>query len=174
MGEAAFFAALKKQLENGLRLIQIREKILQAQALVSFAEQVIAMAKPFGAQILINSDVALARKVGADGVHFPSDTLMRLKEKPNGLMVAASCHNAVELAHAQKLGLDFAVLSPVRPTKSHESAETLGWQKFSQLIKSVEIPVYALGGMTLDDLPQALTNGARGIAMQRAIWAPLP
>ena len=174
MGAATFFAALKKQLENGLKLIQVREKMLQEQALVSFAEQVIFMARPFGVQVLINSNVALAIKVGADGVHFPSDALMRLKEKPNGLMVAASCHNAAELAHAEKLELDFAVISPVRPTKSHESAETLGWSKFGYLIENIEIPVYALGGMALEDLPQALTNGARGIAMQRAIWAPLP
>lgn len=174
MGEAAFFVALKTQLENGLKLIHVREKMLPEQALASFAEQVVSMAKPFGAQVLINSDVALARKVGADGVHFASDALMRLKEKPNGLMVAASCHTAAELGHAKKLGLDFAVLSPVKPTKSHQHAENLGWQQFGSLIDNIEIPVYALGGMTLDDLSQALTNGARGIAMQRAIWAPLP
>ena len=108
---------------------------------------------------------------GADGVHLPSVELLKPKQKPADLMVAASCHNALDLAHAQQLGLDFVVLSPVKATKSHENVETLAWQKFAQLIEFIEIPVYALGGMTLEDLPQALSCGARGIAMQRAIWA---
>jgi 8-oxo-dGTP diphosphatase len=170
MGEQAFFSALKKQLNNGLQLIQVREKHLQQPILARFTGQVIELARPFSAKVLLNGDMKLAREVGADGVHLSSIALMNLKEKPSDLMVTASCHNASELAHAQKLGLDFVVLSPVKPTKSHENAEVLGWQQFTQLIKNIEIPVYALGGMTAADLPQALSCGARGIAMQRAVW----
>jgi len=170
MGEEDFFTSLEIQLESGLKLIQVREKHLQKPMLVRFAEQVIALAKPFGTKVLLNEDVELAKKVGADGVHLQSKTLMNLKEKPAGLMVAASCHNAADLAHAQELGLDFVVLSPVKTTKSHTDAVTLGWQGFAQLISSVEIPVYALGGMAIADLSQALSEGARGVAMQRAVW----
>ena len=173
MGENAFLLALEKQLKNGLKLIQLREHLCEPISM-RLPRQVISLVHEYGAKMLLNSDLALAKKLGADGVHFPSLALMKLTQKPENLpsnfLFAASCHNVEELAHAQQLGLDFVVLSPVKATKSHEGAETLGWQKITQLIENITIPVYALGGMTHDDLPQALSCGARGIAMQRAIW----
>ncbi len=170
MGEAVWLNALETQLKNGLSLIQLREKQLAGPALVRLAEQVLKMAKPFSAKVLLNADIDFAIKVGADGVHLSSSQLIQLTEKPRNIMVAASCHNALELAHAQKLALNFVVLSPVQPSKSHEGAPALGWENFSELIQTVSLPVYALGGMQVSDLDKALCCGARGIAMQRAVW----
>jgi 8-oxo-dGTP diphosphatase len=170
MGEAAWLSALETQFKNGLNLIQLREPQLAGPAFMRLAEQVLKMAKAHGAKVLLNSDTQLAKELGADGVHLNSLQLMQLTEKPAGLMAAASCHNAAELQQAEKLGLDFVVLSPINVTKSHENAPTLGWAGFAEMIKSCEIPVYALGGMQMSDLNQALSCGARGIAMQRAVW----
>lgn len=170
MGEQAFLYALESQLKQGLRLIQIREKHLSKTDLNCFARKVIDVAHRYDAKVLINGDMDVARQLRADGVHLPSVMLMNLQEKPADLIIAASCHNATELAHAEKLGLDFVVLSPVNPTKSHQGAQSLGWHKFAQMVQAVQMPVYGLGGMQLQDLPQALASGARGIAMQRAIW----
>ncbi|PPD56869.1 MAG: DNA mismatch repair protein MutT [Methylotenera sp.] len=170
MGEQAFLIALERQLKQGLKLIQVREKQLSMADLTHFLSQIFTIARKYTAKVLVNGDIDLAQKLGVDGVHLPSAQLMSLQEKPNNLMVAASCHNAQELAHAEKLGLDFVVLSPVKPTKSHENSPTLGWQQFQQMIAQTTIPVYALGGLNPSDLPQALECGARGIAMQRAVW----
>jgi 8-oxo-dGTP diphosphatase len=70
------------------------------------------------------------------------------------------------------LGLDFILLSPVKSTLSHPEADPLGWKNFSEMIVDITLPVYALGGMTLTDLPVALTYGARGIAFQRGVVRP--
>lgn len=171
LGEHIFFDALQQQLVAGLRLIQVREKQLDYKALSQFATQVKAMAQPFGAKVLLNQDIELAVKLGLDGVHLPSKALLALKHKPVDLLIAASCHDGSELAHAEKLTLDFVTLSPVAETDSHPNAELLGWQTFSSLIDNATLPVYALGGMLVDDLPQALAKGAQGIAMQRGVWA---
>ena len=171
MGEQAFLFALESQLKKGLQLIQIREKQLPKAELKRFAKKVIDITKLFGAKVLINANIDLARELNADGVHLPSIDLIKCSAKPCGLMVAASCHNALELSHAKSLGLDFVVLSPVKPTQSHENGAILGWQTFEQMIENYDIPVYALGGLTNLDLAQALSCGARGIAMQRAVWA---
>jgi len=120
--------------------------------------------------VLINDDIDLARELGADGVHLSSRHLMQLTEKPQGLLCAASCHNATELQHAQTLALDFAVLSPVLPTLSHANAQPLGWEQFSHVIQDCSIPVYALGGLQANDLIEAWQSGAHGIAMQRGAW----
>lgn len=170
MGEAAFLHALEAACSKGCRLIQIREKQLDLPDLKCFTQKVLAMARPHGAKVLLNTHVEIARELGADGVHLPSAALMQLAEKPKGMLVAASCHNADELAHAQKLGLDFVTLSPVLPTLSHPNAETLGWERFAEMLQGMEIPIYALGGMQKTDLPQAWQAGARGVAMQRAVW----
>ncbi len=170
MGEAAWLSALEVQLKQGLQLIQLREKQLAGLALIRFTEQVLALAKEYGAKVLLNNDAKIAQELGADGVHLSSQKLMKLTEKPHGLIVAASCHNELELAHAAQLSLDFVVLSPVNLTKSHEGAITLGWEYFADLMQLATLPVYALGGMQTKDLEKALSCGARGIAMQRAVW----
>ena len=179
MGESVWLNALEAQLQQGLRLIQLREKHLATPALMRLAEQVQILAKPYGAKVLFNHDITLTQELGEPsfgemGVHLTSQQLMSLNEKPSHLpshcIVAASCHNATELAHAEKLDLDFVVLSPVNNSKSHENARPLGWEQFSALIQHSTMPVYALGGMQTSDLVQAFSCGARGIAMQRAAW----
>jgi 8-oxo-dGTP diphosphatase len=79
----------------------------------------------------------------------------------------------MELAHAEQLGLDFVVLSPVKSTLSHPEAEPLGWQVFAEMSAKTTLPIYALGGMALNDLPVALSYGARGVAIQRGVAANL-
>lgn len=170
MGEVAFLNALELQLKQGLSLIQIREKQLEQADLVSLVVKTQHLAQKYAAKVLLNANIELAQKLGVDGVHLTSEMLMNCQVKPSGLVVAASCHNAAELSYAEKLGLDFVVLSPVNETKSHENSVPLGWQLFEQWIQNSNVPVYALGGMQKSDLPLALRAGARGIAMQRAIW----
>jgi 8-oxo-dGTP diphosphatase len=166
MGENSYLAMLESQLAAGLKMIQVREKNLNKTLFMSFAKKVIALAKPYHAKVLISEDIALARELVADGVHLPSKSLMMLKTKPFGLIVAASCQNKTELAHAEALALDFVMLSPVKSTPSHFVSTPLGWQQFSELTQSIALPVYAHGGMTLTDLPVALSFGARGVAFQ--------
>ncbi len=84
--------------------------------------------------------------------------------------LAASCHDAVELAMAADLGCDFAVLSPVAATPSHPGAIALGWQGLSALVADSPLPVYALGGVARKDIAEARDRGARGIAGIRAFW----
>ena len=168
MGEQAFFAGLESQLQRGLRLIQVREKQLAKDQMMTFAKQVIMLARTYDAKVLISENIALARQLGADGVHLPSQSLLMLNTKPEGMIVAASTHNAIELAHAQALDLNFVVLSPVKSTLSHHEANPLGWQRFAKLAENITLPIYALGGMALSDLPLALSNGARGVAFQRS------
>ena len=168
-GEEDFFATLKSQLARGLRLIQVREKQLTKDQFMTFARQVIKLARAYDAKVLISEDIALARELDAYGVHLPSQSLLMLKTKPADLLVAASCHNPIELRHAEHLNLDFVVLSPVKSTLSHPEADPLGWQKFAILAENCTLPVYALGGMALSDLPLALSHGARGVAFQRSV-----
>jgi len=170
LGEEIFFERLKIALENGLMMIQVREKQLSAEDLLLFAERVIEVASPYEAKVFINSDLNLALKLKAAGVHFSAQHLMQLQTKPEGLLCGASCHNQQELAYAEALGLDYVMLSPVHATLSHADTKPLGWGNFSDLITDYPLPVFALGGMQIVDLHTARLHGAHGVAMQRSIW----
>lgn len=170
LGEHVFFERLKIALDNGLKLIQIREKQLSAAELHQFSKQVIDLANSYCARVLVNADINLAQSLGASGVHFTSSQLLALDNKPKNLLCAASCHNVAELKKAAELNLDFVLLSPVLPTKSHAEVQLLGWQNFQQLVADYPLPVYALGGMQTRLLRTAWLHGAHGIAMQRGVW----
>ena len=173
LGEDLFFERLKIALANGLMLIQVREKQLSPEALMLFAEHVIKLAAPYKAKVFINSDLNLAQALNAAGVHFSSPQLMQLQSKPEGVLCGASCHNQEELVQAAKLGLDYVMLSPVQATRSHEGAKPLGWESFAEMIADYSLPVFALGGMQIDDLHVARLHGAHGVAMLRGAWADL-
>lgn len=170
LGEVEFLCRLSQALQSGLRLLQVREKYLPSADLATFATRVITMAHDYGAKVLMNGDVALAQQLGADGVHLTEAQLQHLSNRPNLPYCAASCHSAESLQRAGDLGLDFAVLSPVLPTLSHPGAPTLGWEKFAALRADAALPVYALGGLTLSDLPTAWQHGAHGVALLRQAW----
>jgi 8-oxo-dGTP diphosphatase len=169
LGAEAMLGRLEQGLGRGLRLIQIRDKTMAPVARSEFARAAVRLAHRFGARALVNSDPALARSVGADGVHLTAHGLMSLTERPGGL-VAASCHDAAQLARAMQLELDFAVLGPVRPTASHPASAPMGWSRFADLARGASIPLYAIGGLGIEDLEQAWRVGAHGVAMIRGAW----
>jgi 8-oxo-dGTP diphosphatase len=170
IGAEQQLSRLGQRLAQGLRLIQVREKGMRAPDLARFAGAVIALARPHGARVLINSDIDLAERLGADGVHLAAAQLARLERRPARGWCAASCHGAAELARAIQLGVDFAVLGPVQATPSHPDSVPLGWEGFTALARGSSLPVFALGGMKPDDLETAWRCGAQGIAMVRGSW----
>ena len=164
LGAQAMLAQIRKRLGAGLRLIQVRDKDLPERE--AFARAVLGLAQRHGARVLLNGGPAIG-----DGVHYTAAQLMQLRERPPGGLAAASCHDAVELAQAMALALDFAVLGPVKPTPSHPAAQPLGWDGFAHIARGASIPVYAIGGMRRADLEDAWRAGAHGVAMVSGAWA---
>lgn len=161
-------ARLDRALNNGLRLIQIRDKALPDVDRRNFATAVMQLARRFNDTIvLVNDDESLASEIGAHGLHISSDRLSQISQRPPFEWVAASCHNAAELSLATALNLDFAVLSPVLPTASHTQTQSIGWERFANLIERSSLPIFALGGMKPEMLELARQKGAHGLAMMR-------
>ena len=171
LGLPTFLARLDAALARGLRLVQVRDKELAEDARGALARAVVQRAQAHGARVLINGDAELARIVRADGVHLTASQLAAATVRPDLPLVAASCHDADELARAVRLGLDFAVLGPVLPTASHPGSPTLGWTRFQTLIENCPLPVYAIGGMGSNLLETAQSAGAHGIASMRDVWS---
>ncbi|GMR06661.1 MAG: Nudix family hydrolase [Gammaproteobacteria bacterium] len=170
IGNEEFLRRLPVAIENGLRLLQLREKSLSKSQLRCLIDQMLPIIMSAGVKTLINSSMPAEQQKRFSGLHLTSKHLMQLDHRPDFKLVAASCHNRQELEHAIKLRLDFAVLSPVNNTPSHPEATPLGLSKMCEIISNSPIPVYALGGMSLDQLHEIQSYGAHGIAMMRNAW----
>jgi 8-oxo-dGTP diphosphatase len=162
---------LKVNLEKGERLFQWRLFGLNADDWSETLAQANALAASYDASIMVNASVDDQKKHQFTLWHLNSRQLHDLNERPDGVvMLSASCHNEIDLQQAEKLGVDFCVLSPVLPTRSHPDATPLGWTVFKDLVKKVNVPVYALGGMSPKQEAKALESGAQGVAGIRGLW----
>jgi 8-oxo-dGTP diphosphatase len=171
-----FLSRLAQTIRDGINLVQLRAHTLDAAAYRSLAQQAFELCEQRGARLLLNRDPAQTLGLPRHGLHLTSRGLACLRERP-GLpddLVGASCHDSAQLAHAERLGLDYALLSPVKATASHPGVHPLGWHRFAELVETAALPVYALGGMTPGDLDAAIAHGAQGIASIGGFWPMIP
>lgn len=170
LGVDAQLDALTRALERGTRLVQLREPALDARRRAAFVHAAVERCHQHGARVLVGSDAGLAVAAGADGVHLPARTVAALAQRPDFPLVAASCHDAAELDLAARLGCDFAVLGPVRPTASHPGRPGIDWVGFAAAVGVPPLPTFALGGLAPADLDAAWRAGAHGVAAIRGAW----
>ncbi len=174
LGVEQQLAALDRALAAGLRLVQVREAALDAAARAYLAREALVRVRAHRGLLLVNSDLELARRLDADGVHLPAHMLMAAEGRPDFAWVGASCHTRAELEHAAALGLDYALLGPAQPTLSHPGQPALGWEAFAHRVAGLPMPVLALGGLRASDMGRARDAGAHGIAAIRGVWERPP
>lgn len=107
--EGAFLVRAQRALAAGLRLVQLRDKEWSLARRFAFAQRLVPLARRHGAKVLFNGTADEARQADCDGVHWTAAALAQAHSRPEGMLVAASCHTQQELAVAGALGLDFAV-----------------------------------------------------------------
>jgi len=148
---------------EGVDLIQIRAKELSGRALAELVRSVVATV---GSEILVNTRTDVALACGAHGVHLPAhsiapSTIRRIT--PQGFLIGVSCHTIEELKAAEREGADLAVFGPVFPSRT-KTLTPIGIEAFREATQSVGLPVYALGGVTADNVPLCMEAGAAGVA----------
>lgn len=170
--EEDFFDRFTRLLEQAPSLLQLRCPALDKPALLERAIRCMTLCRRQGVRLQINAEPSLLVGLDVDGVHVNARTLLTLRRRPvaDTQLFSASCHNLVELRQAEALQADFVFLSPVAVTASHPGQAVLGWPAFRNLASAVHVPIYALGGLGLQDVDIALEHGAAGIAGISAFW----
>ena len=168
----AFLSQLDARLADGIKLVQLRAKQLADDCYVSLAKDVSKLCHHYQAKVLLNHDPKILGQVSADGIHLTAQRLMQLEQRPvsDEVWLAASCHSLEEIEQANRVGVDFIVLSPVKPTTSHPHAKALGWATFEKWTECAAMPVYALGGMSTSDITTCRNHGGQGIAGISGLW----
>jgi 8-oxo-dGTP diphosphatase len=167
-----FLQRLDRALGRGVGIVQLRAHGMADAHYRVFLTACLARCHEQAVKLIINRPDRVMDWWGeADGNHLTTRQLMMLKRRPPGTgLLGASCHSMDELRRAVELELDYALLSPVAPTRSHPQAPSLGWERFAEWVDKVNIPVYALGGMQPGSLKQAKLAGAQGIAGISTFW----
>jgi thiamine-phosphate diphosphorylase len=150
---------------SGAAMIQVRAKNLSARELAALVRRVVAEAR--GVPVLVNTRPDIALACGAQGVHLPSDSLSLERIRtiaPAGFLIGVSCHDMDELVRAAREGADFAVYGPIFATRSHPDVQPIGVDALAAATLAVQLPIYALGGVTEQNAPLCIAAGATGVA----------
>ena len=164
---------VEKALQGGVRALQLREKHLSSKELLAQAIEIKPIIKKYDAKLFINDRADIAEIAGADGVHLTETSVPvgEIKDKFRNLMVGVSTHTKEGALLAEAEGADFITFSPIfeTPSKIHFGPPQ-GPQRLGEIVKSVHLPVLALGGVKLNRVPEVLEQGAHGVAVISGIW----
>ncbi|WP_160288157.1 Nudix family hydrolase [Pseudomonas knackmussii] len=164
---------IRAAVASGVRLIQLRAPNMYSPEYRDLAVDAVGLCAG-KAQLMLKGPLEWLGDFPSAGWHLTAEQLR--KYAPNGRpfpvdrLLAASCHNAEELALASAMGVDFITLSPVQATESHPGEPALGWEAAQALIEGFNQPVFLLGGLGPQDVERAWQIGAQGVAGIRAFW----
>jgi thiamine-phosphate diphosphorylase len=149
---------------EGVEIIQVREKDLDAHALFELVCRIRDAAAGSPTKVLVNDRLDVALAAGVDGVHLPGQGLPTAKVRPLVKTLGRSIHSIEEGLEAARDGADFVVFGPIFETPGKEP---VGIDALRALTAVVKIPVLAIGGITHEDTSLVLEAGAAGIAAIR-------
>ena len=167
--------AVDRSLKGGARFFQLRDKEGPVIETWEYGRRVAALCSEPGADLLVNDRADLAVSLNAAGVHRPWRGLPLSAIRQvcgQDALVGVSTHGRDELDAAVGAGADFVTLSPVfEVTSKPDAGEPLGVERFGQMARSVDIPVFALGGITPERVEACMEAGAFGVAVMSGIVA---
>ena len=167
-------ASVRRALEGrvgGQVGVQLRAKRASDRALIEWGRELRELTASTGSPLVVNQRPDVAHIIGADGVHLPETGLPIARTRhqwPSLETIGVSRHDRAGLVAAQEAGATYAFLSPVFEVPGKNPP--IGVEGFRRAIAGLRIPVFALGGIGLEDVAPLLDAGARGVAVQRAVY----
>jgi thiamine-phosphate pyrophosphorylase len=166
-------SVVEEALEGGVKAVQLREKDLNGRELLALAEKTRRLCLDYGAALFINDRIDVALAVDADGVQLgnasvPVDAARQLLGSSR--LIGASTHSLQEAHDAKCLGADFVLFGPVffTPSKAAYGAPQ-GTEALREIVEKISLPIYAIGGVTAQNIDETRKTGVRGVAIISAV-----
>lgn len=175
---AADSAALLRQIEaaidGGATIVQLREKHLDEESFLAEAEAFVALCRRKGAISIINDNVEVAVKTGADGVHVGQSDLEVGRVRAllgQDKLIGVSAHNVEEALAARAAGADYLGTGAAFATGTKTDAKPISKDTIRAICAAVDIPVVAIGGITRENILELEGCGLDGVAVVSALFA---
>jgi len=160
---------------GGVDIIQLRAKNWCDNAIAAVGRRVLPITRAAGVPLIINDHVAIAREVGADGVHLGQEDLKitpvaaaRARLGPRAI-IGVSTHSLAQAKAAELLAPDYIGIGPLFATGTKPTAAPIGLATLNNVAGLVHLPAFAIGGITMENVAEVVQSGARRIAVVSAI-----
>lgn len=182
--QISYAEGIRMALEGGCRWIQLRMKDAPAEEIAACAEEVIPLCRRHGAKFLLDDHVELVRQLGADGVHLgkndmPVDEARKILGPD--IIIGGTANTIEDIIRLHKQGADYIGCGPFRFTTTKKNlSPILGLDGYKSIVLKmkelgIDLPIVAIGGITVEDIPAVMETGVSGIALSGAILgAPDP
>ena len=165
---------VEQALLGGATLVQLREKELEESAFLREAVEMTRLCHRFGVPLLINDNVEIARKSGADGVHVGQEDMEASAVRGilgSGMIVGVTAKTVEQAKKAQADGADYLGSGAVFGSTTKLNAKPMTKELLREITAAVDIPVVAIGGINADNAVTLEGTGIAGIAVVGAIFA---
>ena len=173
LGERSLYDVVRESLEGGVTFLQLREKDLDAESFYEEAVRLRDMAGEYGIPFVVNDNVDIAVRTGADGVHVGQSDMeagnVRKIIGPDKIL-GVSAQTVEQAVLAERRGADYLGVGAVFPTGSKDDADSVSIETLKAICEAVSIPVIAIGGITGDNVSRLAGSGICGIAVISAIY----
>ena len=168
---------MQSAVDARIDLLQIREKRLTGSVLYQLATSAAGITRGTATKLLINDRADIAAATGADGVHLTTTSIPTAVVRQTfggSFLIGVSTHSLEEASRARSGGADFIVFGPVFDTKSKEQGgEPAGLTSLARVCAELApFPVFALGGVTVENVAECVRAGACGVAAIRMLQQP--
>lgn len=171
---ATLYSQVEKALKGGVTFVQLREKSLDESAFFQEAVELKKLCKEYKVPFVINDNVEIALKMGADGVHVGQSDMeagdVRAKLGPDKI-IGVSANTVEQALLAEKRGADYLGVGAVFLTGSKDDADDVSIETLKNICEAVSIPVVAIGGISKHNVAELAGSGIDGIAVISAIFA---
>lgn len=173
-GRQTLLEQIEDALQGGVTMLQLREKGMEEAAFAAEAAQVKALCRKYHVPLIINDNVEVALKSGADGVHVGvEDTPVSEIRKRVGkeFIIGATAKTVEQARSAQAAGADYLGVGAVFPSPTKKNAVRITAERLREICTSVSIPCAAIGGISLSNISELKGGGMAGVAAVSAIFA---
>jgi thiamine-phosphate pyrophosphorylase len=169
---------IHQALDNGCNWIQLRYKNATSEDLFDIADSVKLLCDTYTATFIVNDNVHLAKQIDADGVHLGLHDMRVTGARlilGESKIIGGTANTFNEVLQREKEGCNYVGLGPFQFTKTKDNlSPILGIEGYSSIIKkmineNIKIPIYAIGGVTFENVENLMKTGIRGIAVSNLI-----
>lgn len=160
-----------KMIAGGIDVLQLRAKNLVEVEILSIGKELKPVTDEAGVPLIINDYPALAAAVGADGAHIGQDdlTTQETKRVAPEILVGKSTHSVAQAVAAQSEGADYIGFGPLFATPTKPDYVPIGLDDIARVHELVQIPIFCIGGIKLENLASVLAAGARRVVIVSGI-----